>query len=76
MALLTVLVLVEAILLLALSSAPADAATTFTVNKTGDVADRKITDAACDVSRKRGKQCTLRAALEEANDTFGADDQL
>ena len=73
LALLTVLVLVEAILLLALSSAPADAATTFTVNKTGDVADRKITDAACDVSRKRGKQCTLRAALEEANDTFGAD---
>lgn len=72
-ALLTVLVLVEAILFLALSSAPADAATTFTVNKTGDAADRKITDAACDVSRKRGKQCTIRAAIEEANDTFGAD---
>ena len=27
----------------------------------------------CDTSRKKGKQCTLRAAIEESNDTPGAD---
>jgi CSLREA domain-containing protein len=52
---------------------PAETATTFTVNSTGDAEDRKIFDAACDTSRKRGKQCTLRAALQEANDTDGTD---
>jgi len=31
--------------LLALSSGPAEAATTFTVNKTGDAKDRKISEA-------------------------------
>jgi CSLREA domain-containing protein len=52
---------------------PASTATTFTVNSTGDAEDRRISDAACDTSRKRGKQCTLRAAIQEANDTDGAD---
>jgi hypothetical protein len=59
--------------LLALSSGPADAATTFTVNKTGDAGDRRINDSVCDSSRKNGKQCTLRAAIQESNDTLGAD---
>jgi hypothetical protein len=59
--------------LLALSSGSAEAATTFTVNKTSDAKDRKISDSVCDTSRKRGKQCTLRAAVEESNDTPGAD---
>jgi hypothetical protein len=59
--------------LLALWSEPADAATTFTVNKTGDAGDRKLTDAVCDTSRNKGKQCTLRAAIQEANDTPGPD---
>ena len=58
---------------LALSSGPAKAATTFTVNKTGDAEDRKLTDAKCDTSTKKGNQCTLRAALEESNDTSGED---
>jgi hypothetical protein len=59
--------------LLALSPGPAEAATTFTVNKTSDAKDRRISDSVCDTSRKRGKQCTLRAAIEESNDTTGAD---
>jgi hypothetical protein len=61
------------VVLLALSSGPADAATTFTVNKTSYAGDRKPSDTVCDTSRKRGKQCTLRAAIEESNDTPGAD---
>jgi hypothetical protein len=67
----TLLTLVVA--LLALTSGPAGAATTFTVNKTGDASDRKISDAKCDTSTKKGNQCTLRAAIEEANDTSGED---
>jgi hypothetical protein len=58
--------------LLALSSGPAEAATTFTVNKTGDAGDRNI-DGVCDSNSKNGDQCTLRAAIEEANATLGAD---
>ena len=61
------------VLLLALSSGPADAATTFTVNKTSDAKDSRISDSVCDTSRKNGKQCTLRAAIQESNDTSGAD---
>lgn len=56
-----------------LSPDPAGAAVTFTVNKSGDAGDRRISDTVCDTSRKRGKQCTLRAAIQEANDTNGAD---
>jgi hypothetical protein len=59
--------------LLALWSEPADAAATFTVNKTGDGKDRRI-NGVCDSSRKRGEQCTLRAAIEEANATLEADE--
>ncbi|MBA3551870.1 MAG: hypothetical protein H0W27_03220 [Actinobacteria bacterium] len=54
-------------------SVPAGAATTFTVNQTGDAADQDITDNRCDTSPAAGRQCTLRAAIEEANDTPGAD---
>jgi hypothetical protein len=61
--------MVLGVLLLALSSGPAEAATTFTVNKTGDAGDRRINDSVCDSSRKNGKQCTLRAAIQESNDT-------
>jgi hypothetical protein len=60
-------------ILLALSSGPVEAATTFTVNKTGDAGDRRISDSVCDSSRLNGKQCTLRAAIQESNDTLGAD---
>jgi hypothetical protein len=59
--------------LFALWSGPAQATTTFTVNRTGDASDRRLTDSVCDSSRKNGKQCTLRAAIQESNDTLGAD---
>jgi hypothetical protein len=62
-----------AVALLALWSGPAEAATTFTVNKTGDAKDRRISDTRCDSSPDRGNQCTLRAAIQESNDTTGAD---
>jgi CSLREA domain-containing protein len=56
------------VLLLALTSGPARAATAFTVNKTGDAKDRRI-NGVCDASPLRGIQCTLRAAIQEANAT-------
>src|SRR5262245_41808561 len=40
---------------------------TFTVNKTTDASDRAVGDAKCDTSTKAGNQCTLRAAIQEAN---------
>jgi hypothetical protein len=58
--------------LLMVATSPAYAAA-FTVNSTGDGADRNLADSACDASASRGNQCTLRAAIEEANDTAGAD---
>jgi hypothetical protein len=63
--------LVAAWMLLA-GAGPAEAAT-FTVNKTGDGGDRSLSDNRCDASNDNGSQCTLRAAIEEANDTGGAD---
>ena len=71
-ALLVVLMLGGAVLLV-LSSGPAAAATTFTVNTTGDDGDMQITDSTCDSDPAAGEQCTLRAAIEEANDTAGDD---
>ncbi|MDQ4043398.1 MAG: hypothetical protein M3118_06235, partial [Actinomycetota bacterium] len=65
------LVLMVALLVL-LAPRPAYAAT-FTVNQTGDAKDRNINNSVCDVSRKNGNQCTLRAAIQEANNTPGAD---
>jgi hypothetical protein len=52
---------------------PARASTTFVVNRNGDAADLNLANAACDVSTNAGNQCTLRAALQEANDTPGVD---
>jgi titin len=52
---------------------PVRAAATFTVNRTGDAADLNLANTACDVSTTAGNQCTLRAALQEANDTPGDD---
>jgi CSLREA domain-containing protein len=43
--------------------------TTFTVNNTADASDRDPTDGVCDVSSAPGGQCTLRAAIQEANGT-------
>jgi parallel beta-helix repeat protein len=49
------------------------ASTTFVVNRIGDQPDLNLANAACDVSSNSGSQCTLRAAIQEANDTSGAD---
>jgi CSLREA domain-containing protein len=63
-------------------SGVAQADTTFTVNTTGDENDRDFPDGAfdglsvgrCDVDgATSGRQCTLRAAIQEANETDGAD---
>lgn len=58
--------------LLLVAARPAYAAT-FTVNVTGDGADLNLANGACDASPSRGTQCTLRAAIQEANDTAGED---
>jgi VCBS repeat-containing protein len=59
-------------ILLAYSASPAWAATTFEVTSTGDQADADTTDDVCDTDpTAAGKQCTLRAAIEQANATAG-----
>ena len=68
----TVATLVVAGGMLVAGAGPAWAAT-FTVNRIGDAGDRSLSDARCDISNNNGSQCTLRAAIEEANDTAGAD---
>jgi hypothetical protein len=55
------------------TAAPVTAAPTFLVDRTGDASDRNLANAVCDVSTASGNQCTLRAAIEEANDTPGND---
>ncbi|MBK9051743.1 MAG: CSLREA domain-containing protein [Chloroflexi bacterium] len=45
-------------------------AATFTVNSTGDLGDATPGDGICSTE---GLDCTLRAAIEEANALFGAD---
>ena len=65
-----------AVVVVALALAPAAAqAVTFKVTTTGDEPDANLADTpnACDVSPDAGDQCTLRAAIQEANDTPGAD---
>src|SRR5215208_5929771 len=69
-------------LLLAYASSPAYADTIFKVNSTGDENDENFpggtldgsSDAKCDVDTTlEGGQCTLRAAIQEANVTAGND---
>jgi hypothetical protein len=72
-ALAVTLTLSVAAALVAGAPVPVLGAATFTVNKIGDQADLNLTNAKCDVSTKTGNQCTLRAAIQEANDTPGAD---
>jgi hypothetical protein len=64
--------------MMAASLAPAPAAhasTTFTVNAAfvDDPSDINLNDSMCDVSPDPGSQCTLRAAIEQANATAGSD---
>jgi len=57
-----------------LQAPPAQAADTFTVERTVDTPDANVGDGDCDVSlAATGFQCTLRAAIQEANATPEAD---
>ena len=57
-----------------LATSPAHAATTFTVNSTADAPDAFTTSNTCDTDVfTSGDQCTLRAAIQQANATAGAD---
>jgi hypothetical protein len=76
-------IILALLLLFGLQSAnPAHAATTFTVNFTGDENDTDFpngsfngsSDGKCDLdSGTAGDQCTLRAAIQQANVSSGAD---
>src|SRR5829696_5976346 len=55
-----------------MAAQPAHASTTFTVNSTADYGDVAALDGVCDATRGGG-ECTLRAAIEQANATSGAD---
>ena len=57
-----------------MAASAALAATTFTVNSTADAPDAFTTSNTCDTDVfTNGDQCTLRAAIEQANATPGAD---
>jgi hypothetical protein len=60
-------------MLLTIWSGPAVAATTFTVNEVGDAPDTNTADNVCDSVAAAGEQCTLRAAVVQANATAGDD---
>src|SRR3990170_4981361 len=65
------------IILLALAAIPAPpsrAATTFTVNSAANNGDANVNNPACDIDEVTpGDQCTLRAAIDQANATAGQD---
>ena len=67
------LILCVSALAVVVAPTPVLGAATFVVNKTGDAADNNIGNGKCDSSAASGKQCTLRAAIQEANATLGAD---
>jgi CSLREA domain-containing protein len=66
----SVLALVVVVSIGVLAAKPAHA-TTFTVNSTGDEADKSPGDEVCQITT--ADQCTLRAAIEESNAFAGAD---
>lgn len=61
--------LFTAAMLFMLVCASSASATTFTVNSTGDAVDKNIGNGVCETNKKN--ECTLRAAIEEANATAG-----
>jgi hypothetical protein len=65
--------LVVAGFMLVVSSSPAHADTTFTVNSNADFADNNTLDGVCDTDFASADLCTLRAAIEQANATPGPD---
>jgi CSLREA domain-containing protein len=57
-----------------LAAQPARASTTFVVNSTADTPDASTAGTACDTDVfTNGDQCTLRAAIQQANATAGPD---
>src|SRR5215203_2298908 len=57
-----------ALVIVGLLAPPAQAFGTFTVNRTGDQPDADTTTPACDINTTiSGNQCSLRAAIEQAN---------
>ena len=57
-----------------MAATPAQSSTTFTVNSTADTPDASTAGTACDTDVfTDGDQCTLRAAIQQANATTGAD---
>ena len=66
------LLLASGVLLTFMSDARAG--TTFAVNSTSDAADMDVKDSVCDADNSTpGSQCTLRAAIQQANTAMGAD---
>jgi CSLREA domain-containing protein len=57
----------------AFAAAPAGAAATFQVNSIYNGADLNPGDGSCDANPAPNDQCTLRAAIQEANALAGAD---
>jgi hypothetical protein len=65
---------VAASLLIASAASPAHAAGTLVVNSTGDEDDANTIDGRCDVDlATSGNQCTLRAAITQADQNPGLD---
>lgn len=64
------LIVILMLIIIAMPTLQARAATTFVVNSTGDEPDADSSDGAC--ATKAGL-CTLRAAIEQANATSGLD---
>jgi hypothetical protein len=70
----TLAALALAAVIFTISANSANSATTFVVNDKFDSSDEDLTDNVCDVAVLiAGEQCTLRAAIEQANATSGAD---
>ena len=68
------LAVIGALLMVFLLAPPAHAFSTFTVNLTADTPDANLSNAVCDVNPSAsGNQCTLRAAIQQANVSVGAD---
>ena len=68
------LVVVAMMAVMPLGTSPAHASTTFTVNSVQDTADFNVGDGTCFAGTIFGfNQCTLRAAIQEANATAGED---
>jgi CSLREA domain-containing protein len=63
--------LLAALVMVGLLAPSARAVSTFTVNRTADTPDANLSNSVCDVNpTASGNQCTLRAAIQEANDNL------